>query len=240
MPYVGGQDVVNLVVDDFDGTTQVALAVTDPSGVTTSHTATTADAGNSWQASLTYNAAGVWVLLWTVTGAGANVKPLPVFVSPGPAAGGPTWRPDLPAVAKYVPGRTLTINRVAATNEPQRTFDDTTRPTGQEVDGLITDAVAWVLTATGPIATTPTSLADMASAAAAIWAASAVERGYPDGSTEDVKTAADLLALATTMRKDLACANEAATGEDPTNPTAALLPIYSFPRAKRWGDGEFN
>lgn len=240
MPYVGGTEVATLVVDDYDDTTVVTLAITKPDGSTATVVVPTTEDGNrTWFATLLYDMAGAWILLWTVTGGGANVKPLLVFVSPNPSAGGPTWRPDLRAVAKYVPGRSLVLNRATGSNELQSTFDGTTTPSDQQVNSLITDAVAWVLTLTGPIAETPTNLAQMATAAAAIWAAAAVERGYPDRD-EDVKTAADFLTQATQMRMDLKCANEAATGEDPADPSASLLPLYQFPRRPRWGDLDFN
>lgn len=241
MPYVGGTEVATLTVDDYDNTTAAVLNVTDPSGTTVAAdpAAATTDGGNNWSTEVAYPEPGTWILTWTVTGAGANVKPLLVFVETGPAAGGPLWRPGRDAVARYVPGRTLVLNRVLGSNEMLQTFDSTTKPDGQTVDALITDAVAWVLTATGPIAASPTNLAELARAAAAIWAASAIEQGWPDRNT-DVSTAADLLAKATAMRKDLALANEAATGEDPTDPSASLLPLYQFPRPPRWADSEFN
>lgn len=248
MPYVGGTEVATLDVPDGDATTEATLLVTAPDGTTADGGAVPTDGTHTrWTATVSYPLPEGWVLSWTVTGAGANVTHQPVFVTPAPIPGGPIWRPSLAKVASYIPGRTLVAVKVegvaTGADAPERTFDNSTEPPGTVVDQLVTDAVAWVLLATGPITDKDTPAAqtirDAAGATAAVWAASAVERGYPDRD-EDVKTAADLLALATSMRRDLAFANEAATGTDPTDPAASLLPLYSFPPPSRWGDCEFN
>jgi hypothetical protein len=144
------------------------------------------------------------------------------------------WRPDRWRVANYVPGRTL-VAAVDGYGNALNTFDDTTHPTGTQVDGLITDACAWVAVKTGVV---DPSLYDMASATAAVYAASAVERGYPDANS-DTNTAGQLWQQAQSMRADLAAANAALTGEEPADPTSHLVPVYGFPLPVAWGDDDF-
>lgn len=248
MPYIGGTEVPSLSVPQGDGTTAVVLTITKPDLTSSTVTPTTADGGLTWTAApILYDQADSWVLLWTVTGAGANVLPRAVFVQPLPPAGGPSWRPSLSDVAKYVPTRTLVLDRSNGGNTPVRTFDESTTPTGRDVDALITDGCNWVQTATGPVGVTPSgaivtasaTLYGTARAAAAIYAAAAVERGYPQRDSDE-SIANDLLALASSMRADLVRANAAAVGGDPSNPVASLLPIYQFPPPSRWGDLDFN
>lgn len=140
----------------------------------------------------------------------------------------PTWAPDRPRVASYIPGRTLAVD---STSDAQRgTFDTTTRPTGAQVDQIITDACSWVTIVTGDIAA---AYADQATAVAAIRAAGMVELAYPD-TNSDLNTADRLLAEAAAMRTSLDLANRSATGVDPDTPV--LLPTGSFPPAPPWGD----
>lgn len=87
MPDVGDTVTATLTVDPFDATTAATLAVTSPGGVVTSPPTGTADNGRTWTASVTYTAAGLWRLKWTVTGTGASVEHQIVSVAPAP---GPT------------------------------------------------------------------------------------------------------------------------------------------------------
>lgn len=86
MPEVGDVSTVSLTVDPYGGTTVATLLVTRPDGTTTSPAASTADAGHTWTASLTYTMAGVWRLKWTVTGTGASVEGQQIAVAPAPDA----------------------------------------------------------------------------------------------------------------------------------------------------------
>jgi hypothetical protein len=143
---------------------------------------------------------------------------------------GVPWAPSLSHVAAYVPARTLA--RDSETHE--LTFNSETLPTGVQVQQLVVDAVAWVQARTGP--TIDVSLYDQAKACAAIWAAAAVERGFPDEEDESLRRAKDLQALVEQMREDLARANEAISGVDPTDPADLVLPLWSMPDPVPWGD----
>lgn len=88
MPDVGDQVTATLTVDPADDTTTAVLTVTAPNGVVSTPVSTSVDDGVTWTAPLTYTAAGVWRLSWTVTGTGASVEHELVSVAPAP--GGPT------------------------------------------------------------------------------------------------------------------------------------------------------
>lgn len=228
---IGDVEVPDLTVDPHDADTAVTLTVTLPDGtlLDPAPNATTTDNGATWHTEpVRYTQAGAWILTWTVTGTGAGTAVRRVMVAASPTAGGPTWTPGRSRVAHYVPGRTLDYD--AETHV--LTFTSTTRPTGLQVDQLIADAVAWVLAATGTVAA---SLYDMASATAAVRAAAFVELGYPD-KAEDVSHGQILLAEAQRMLDQLVRANQAATGANPTDPGAALLPRFAFPAAPSWAD----
>lgn len=237
---VGDVEVPRLDVTPADETTAAALVVTDPDGVQTTPAVTkgtVADATVRFTAdAVTYDKPRLWRLLWTVTGTGVGEEPQEVFVVPVPGVGGPLWRPGRSRVAAYIPGRTL-VPTPGGANIPERTFDSSTNPPGVVVDRLIADAIAWILAATGPL---DTSLHELGSAAAAVFAAAMVEQGYPDRDaatkTTSADTAAALLAQARTMRDDLARANAAANGSNPTDPNSGLLPVYAFPALVPWGD----
>ena len=87
MPDVGDVVTAQLVVAPFDGTTQAVLSVTAPDGTVSSPATSTGDGGQTWTAPLTYSAAGVWLLRWTVTGTGASVENQQIAVAPTPGAG---------------------------------------------------------------------------------------------------------------------------------------------------------
>lgn len=233
---VGDVETPTLVVLPYDGTTAATLTATAPDGTETAVaatlSATVADVGQTWTADpVTYDAAGRWLLTWTVTGTGQGTETQEVYVVASPTAGGPTWTPGRSRVANYVPGRTLSTS--ADTHE--LTFTSSTRPTGLMVDRLIADAVSWVAVAAGTINAT---LHEQASVAAAIWAAAAVERGYPEQDQPDasLRRATDLQGIAERIRADLIRANTAAEGSNPTDPAGAVLPIWAFPDPVAHGD----
>lgn len=86
MPDVGDVVTAQLVVAPYDGTTQAALTVTAPDGSLSTPVTSSEDGGQTWTAPLTYTAAGVWLLHWTVTGTGASVENEQVAVAPTPGA----------------------------------------------------------------------------------------------------------------------------------------------------------
>jgi hypothetical protein len=140
-------------------------------------------------------------------------------------------------VADYIPGRTL-VGAVDGYGNALNTFTGDTHPPLGTVQRLITAGCAWV---GARVANVDSTLTDLARAAAACWAAAQVERGYPDNSKETAD-AAELFRQANALRDDLQRANEAVTGEDPEDPQAHLMPVYSFPNAATiapWGDWDF-
>lgn len=233
---VGDIEVPTLDVTPGDETTVGVLTVTAPDGTETSPAVTTGTPASGavrlTADPVTYTGPGRWVLHWSVTGTGAGAEDQLVYVVAPPTAGGPTWTPGRARVAAYLPGRTLV--RAAGANSAEHTFTATTNPPGVTIDRLIADAVAWVA---GTVGTVSADLYDLASACAAVYAASNVELGYPDREvsvkSEGRNVAEDLYRRALAMRDDLVAANSAA-GETPGS--GALLPIYSFPAAPAWGD----
>lgn len=162
---------------------------------------------------------------------------------PIPAGGSgttlPDWAPDLTHVASYVPGRTLVVSTVDGSNVEVFTFDNSTRPTSGQVIVFIGDAVAWVQSMIGP--TLDPSLSALATAVAAVWAAAAVERGYPERESANEKdaqvTAAALFKQADDMLAKLAARNDVLVGENPA--VFEVAPVFSFPCAPSWGDYPF-
>jgi hypothetical protein len=238
---VGDVETPYLDVQPGDNTTTGSLTVTAPDG-TTSSPAVTAGAPQDMgggvtvvrltAAPVTYNAPGRWVLGWQVTGTGTGAEVLTVQVVSSPTAGGPAWVPGRSRVANYIPGRTLATDA----DTHQLTFDSRTVPSGIMVDRLVADAVTWVTSATGTVSS---GLYDLAGTVAAIWAAAAVERGYPEEEQVDaaLRRANDLLSLATSMRADLVRANDASSGTpNPTDPASQVRPVWSFPPPVPWGD----
>ena len=148
----------------------------------------------------------------------------------------PSWAPDLTRVAAYVPHRTMVRNTGTSSGSITGTFSDATAPTGDQVNMLVVDACARVTNRCGPI---DPALWPMATAVAAILAAALVERAYPTNQS-DVATSDSLEAQGEKMLAELESANEALTGEDPDDPAAHLMPVWSFPPADPWGDEEFQ
>jgi hypothetical protein len=85
MPDVGDLVTATLTVDPYDVTTAAALLVARPDGTSVSPVVTGAGGGQTWTAPVTYTAAGIWRLSWTVTGTGASVEHGLVAVAPAPA-----------------------------------------------------------------------------------------------------------------------------------------------------------
>jgi len=238
---VGDVEVPWLDVTPADATTAATLVATRPDD-STIPIATGApgavDGKRRFTAAeaITYNQPGWWVLTWTVTGTGASSETQRKLVVASPVAGGPTWTPGRSRVANYVPART----QVHGQSGVVLTFDSTTRPTGIQVDRLIADGVSWVVSRCGTI---HSSLTDLASAVAAVYAAAMVEQGFPEREAvtreNAIDTAAQLWRQARQMLDDLSAANTAATGTSPTDPNSALLPRFSFPDPVPWGDKTF-
>jgi hypothetical protein len=226
---IGDVEIVWLDVEPGDETTTGTLTVHPPDGdpyevPVTAGTPTdgvvrlTADP-------ITYDRPNRWVLHWQVSGTGQSAEDVEVYVVASPLAGGPVWTPGRTRVANYVPHRTLARD----TETHELTFNSQTLPDGVQVDRLIADAVAWITGRLGDIAE---ALHDDAAVCAAIWAAAAVERGYPaEQDEQSLQRARDLQALAERMRDDLAVANQ-----NPTDPGAILMPVYAFPAPVDWGD----
>lgn len=234
MPDVGDYTTPRLLVTPFDGTTAATLTVHAPDGTTSNPVPSTTDGGHTWATSpVALNAAGWWLLTWTVAGVGAGSENQRIFVDAAPS--GPSWAPDLPRVADYIPQRTL-VGAVDGYGSPADSFTPDTHPTDAQVTRLIAEACTWVTTRTGTI---DASLVDSATSCAALRTAGMVELAYPDTS-RDAGVATELLRQADAMRTDLAKANEAITGDDPEDPAAHLLPLWSFPAADPNGDLEFS
>ena len=83
---VGDTAVARLTVDPFDGTTAVTVTVTSPDGDVTTPTATSADGGKTWTFPQPLTEPGAWIVVWTVTGAGAGVATDVLVAEPLPPA----------------------------------------------------------------------------------------------------------------------------------------------------------
>lgn len=154
---------------------------------------------------------------------------MPIPAGPSPTL--PDWAPTREQVAAYVPRRTL-VGTTDGYGAAQSTFTTETTPTGTDVDQLILSCCNWVLLVTGALDTTlGTSGADCS----AMRCAGLVELTWPDN-REDLTDGEVLLKLAEQMRKDLAAANIALVGQDPSTDADDVLPVFSFPAATTYGD----
>ncbi len=227
MAFVGSVGTITLgVPDGGEPATTVTVVLTGPDGITTLNpTPVSSDGHLTWTAYPAYTLAGKWVAVWTVNG--ADLQPQEIYVSALPVPGSvPAWRPELWNVAAYVPRRTL-VGAVDGFGVPRRTFDAATFPSSDVVHLLISGACAWTTLTTGPV---QEPLSAAALDCAAMRAAGLVEQGYPDN-RDDLSAAEALLKLADAMRKDLAAANVALSGDDPSTNVDDLLPEFVFPRA---------
>lgn len=143
----------------------------------------------------------------------------------------PAWAPALTDVGSYITSRTLDAG-APGDDTPTGTFTEDTYPTGVQVTAFIDGACEWVLVKTGTISAT---LTDLAKQTAAMRIAGLVELSFPQRDA-DVTNADSLLAQADASRADLAAANIAITGVDPSSPAGALVPSYSYPPPVWWGD----
>lgn len=71
---VGDVAVSTLTVDPFDGTTDATAIVRAPDGTETPATPTSTGGGATWTVQVPMPLAGVWYVLWTVTGTGAGTQ----------------------------------------------------------------------------------------------------------------------------------------------------------------------
>jgi hypothetical protein len=237
---IGDIEIPYLDVNPGDGTTGGTLTVIQPEGepLAPSVTAGTPSSGavRLTATAVTYDQPGRWVLSWVVTGTGAGAEDLVVYVVPQPTAGGPTWLPGRSRVANYVPQRTLARNPASYTEAGDTyafTFNSTTKPNGAQTDQLISDGAAWVSTR---VASLNANLTDAASVIVALYAAAAVERGWPHDDNS-LQRANDLEKRLDRMLTDLVRANDDANGEeDPDVPQTNPMPVWAFPTPVPWGD----
>jgi hypothetical protein len=181
---------------------------------------------------ITYNAPGLWVLHWDITGTGESSEDFEVYVVASPTAGGPTWLPGRSRVANYVTHRTLARNPAAIRNSQSSlalTFDSTTTPTGLQVDRLIADGGAWVAMRAAPLAAT---LYDAAAVVVALYCAAAIERQFK-ADEQSLQRANDMEKRMDSLMQDLVDANNATGGTGDYG--LEVAPAWSFPPADcRW------
>lgn len=146
----------------------------------------------------------------------------------------PAWAPSLAQVAGYVPHRTLVradASIVASQDTYQFTFDQTTIPTADQVTQLIGDGCTWMTAIVAPL--NPMS-EPMAGLLAGLWAAIAVERGWPEDDTS-LQRASDMEKRLDTLTKALIASNTAANTQDGVAYPTPVLPQWSFPPSGiRW------
>ncbi len=242
---VGDAETATLTVSPADAGTEVTLTVHKPDGTSAAVTmtggplvavpdTTPTQYGQVWTADtpVVYSQAGRWVLHYEVTGTGEGAEDLEVFVVPSPVAGGPTWAPGRSRVANYVPHRTLARSPSSIIDSQDSyalTFDGTTRPTGLMVDRLIADGVAWVSSRVYPL---NTRVESAAAVVAALYAAAAVERSWPNDD-QSLQRANDMEKRLDRLMADLITANQNATDQDNDTGDYAVdvAPMWSFPPA---------
>lgn len=250
---VGDSETAVLDVQHADNTTTVTLTVHKPDGSTSTMSMTGAalvviagtgpvEYSQRWTSTtpVEYDQPGRWVLHYTVTGTGKGAEDVEVFVVASPVAGGPTWTPGRSRPANYLPHRTLVRSALTTTEGEEAyayTWDSTTMPNGVVVDRLIADGVAWVSSRVNPM---NTSVGGAAAVVAALYAAAAVERGWPQDDSS-LERARDLEKRMDLLMADLITANNEANSDDGSpDPTAHPLPVWSFPAADlRYDDSRY-
>ncbi len=236
---VGDAETPTLTVAPASGDTAVTLTVHAPDDTSSTVTMTggtlTAIPDTSpveysqvWTADtpVVYDQARRWVLSFTVTGTGEGAEDLERFVVPSPVAGGPTWAPGRSKVATYVPHRTLArslTTTIGSADEYVMSFDETTRPSGTQVDALIVDAVAWVGARVSPMHAT---MEGLARALAALLTAAWVERSWPNDD-QSLQRANDMEKRADRLMADLIEANNSAGGTGDFG--IDIVPVWAFP-----------
>jgi hypothetical protein len=184
-----------------DGTTQASVTITRPGGVVVAPTAVSGWAGDVMTAQFyatddgtptgsTVEADGDWLVVWRISGTGANVAPKIYNVVPLPGTGTrPDWSPFLSQVADHVPY--LTVDTITPGSQIYLgTFTGATTPTDEVAQRHIDAAVDLTL-----LAGLTTTLYPAATAVAALRAAASLARAYPRR-PEDLATAAALDARA--------------------------------------------
>ncbi|GGN39502.1 hypothetical protein FHR83_006707 [Actinoplanes campanulatus] len=248
---VGDADLPYITVLPADTDTVATLTATAPDGTSTDVPVSggalepvagtdPAESRQTWTADdpLEYTQPGRWVLTWTVTGTGEGVEDVEVFVVASPTAGGPTWTPGRSRVANYVPHRTLVrsaASTVTSEDEHAYTFDETTTPTGRQVDALIVDSAAWVSARVPNLTATHHALAR---AAAALLSAAWVERSWPNDD-QSLQRANDMERRADLLMADLVSASNTETDSGDFGLDIAY-PVWSFPVADpRYDDASY-
>ena len=245
----GDSEVPTLLVAPADGTTAVTLEVRPPTGSPYPLTMTggalqpipnSTDQQQLWTATspVVYSEPGRWVLHFASANTGEGVEDLEVYVAASPVAGGPTWTPGRSRVANYVPHRTLVRNTASTLTSADTfawTFDSTTTPPGVSVDRLIADGVDWVTALITPLHAKSEKLAALL---AALWAAIALERAWPDDD-DSLQRANDMEKQLTSMLAALRQSNDDANnGTD--NGFDIVYPYWAFPAADcRWDSATY-
>jgi hypothetical protein len=222
-----------------DGTTQVTVSVTSPTGATinpllgawentderVAQFHATADGTDTGSAT---GADGDWLVVWRITGTGANVLPKVYNVAPLPGTSvRPAWSPFLSDVADHVPY--LTVDSITpGTQIYLGTFTGYTAPTDEVAQRHIDRVVAMMLPSIANISAT---LRPAARSVAALRAAASLARAYPRR-PEDMSAAEALTAAADSAWTMLVDAAEA----EGTVGGSVLTPVWYFPTPKRYAD----
>lgn len=223
-----------------DGTTNVTITVTRPDGTAISAPAIGAfenidEKTAQWYATddgtasgTTVHADGDWLVVWKVTGTGANVAPKVYNVAPLPGTSTrPGWSPFLSQIADHVPF--LTVDTVTPGSQLYLgTFTGNTTPTDEVAQRHIDVAVALMRPA---VPTISVGLYPAARAVAALRAAASLARAF-QRRPEDLTLAVALDARADASWKLLV---EAAENEGTASSTVGT-PHWSFPPAVAYGD----
>lgn len=147
----------------------------------------------------------------------------------------PGWAPTVQQVADYVPHRTLTrsvSSTTASQDAYQFSFDESTVPTGDVVQRLIADGVAWIASRLVPLNLASSSAARVA---VTLYAAAAVERGWPDDDSS-LQRATDMEKRLDAMLAALTASNTSANEADGVAAyPPPVMPVWNFPPAdRRW------
>lgn len=226
---VGDAPTVTWHVRDDGGTpidpALVTATLTDPVGAVTVLTVGHPGVGE-YTVTPAFTAAGAWVVTWTSTNPGAVHVDAFAATLPGEA---PVWSPDLRRVGSHIPSRT----RDQTTGEPVGTFTDDTYPTGDQVEQIITSAVAAVAGQVGrPVVPAAHPLCETA---AALWAAYWVELAWPDrdGNVSVFARLRDDAVMLTEQAKSVNVGAGGGTDGTPDDDGVPdQLPLYSFPPAR--------
>lgn len=228
--YVGGTDVITVVLDEYDATdTVVTISLVGPGGQIITPTASSADGRRTWQAVPSYDEAGRWVATVEVAGTGANVWAHVVQVTAFPAAAtAVAWRPTLEEVADHISRFTIDVVTPGSAVE-LGTFTSETAPTNTQADRLIDSAMSTVAASLGSVVVAAQPLARVV---AALRAAAMIARSF-NRSSSDLTLADSLDRRADSEMKRLVTVNigdvEGDTADD-------VLPLFVFPGAVAWGD----